>query len=96
MEVRGKGGTGRILVDGEKGAEGRLDETQCCLIALDETADVGTQTGTPASDNYESPFAFNGTIDRVVVDLAPGPDTASGEASAAEDDAKAKRATASE
>ena len=39
----GKGGTGRILVDGQV-AEGRIDETQCCLIALDETADVGHST----------------------------------------------------
>lgn len=92
----GKGGTGRIVVNGQKVAEGRIDETQCCIIALDETADVGRSTGTPASEDYQSPFAFTGTIDRVVVDLTPGPDAASGEARSAEDEAKAKRATAAE
>ncbi len=92
----GKGGTGRILVNGEKVAEGRIDQTQCCIIALDETADVGMQTGTPASDGYKIPFAFTGTLDRVVVDLSPGPDAASDDARAAEDDAKAKRAAIEE
>ena len=53
-------------------------------------------TGTPVSDDYETPFAFTGTIDRVVVDLTPGADAASDEASAAEDDAKVKRATIEE
>ena len=89
----GKGGTGRILVDGQKVAEGRIDETQCCLIALDETADVGRGTGTPVSDDYRSPFPFTGTIDRVVVNLTPGADAQSDEARKAQDDAKQKRAT---
>ena len=89
----GKGGTGRILVDGQKVAEGRIDETQCCLIALDETADVGRGTGTPVSDDYRSPFPFIGTIDRVVVNLTPGADAQSDEARKAQDEAKQKRAT---
>ncbi len=92
----GKGGTGRIFVNGEKVAEGRIDKTQCCLIALDETADVGESNGTPVSPDYENPFAFKGTIDRVVVDLTPGADAASAEARSAEDEAKAKRATIAE
>ena len=50
----GKGGTGRIFVNGEKVAEGRIDKTQCCLIALDETADVGKSNGTPVSPDYEN------------------------------------------
>ena len=92
----GKGGTGRILINGDKVAEGRIDQTQCCIIALDETADVGMQTGTPASDDYKIPFAFTGTLDRVVVDLTAGPDAGSDEARSAEDDAKAKRAAIEE
>ena len=87
---------GRILVNGEKVAEGRIDQTQCCMIALDETADVGMQTGTPASDDYQIPFAFTGTLDRVVVDLAAGPDAASDEARSAEDKAREERAAIEE
>src|SRR5208337_5347441 len=86
----GKGGVGRIFVNGEKVAEARIEKTQCCLIALDETADVGKSNGTPVSPDYENPFAFTGAIDRVVVDLTPGADAASGEARAAVDEAKVK------
>jgi arylsulfatase A-like enzyme len=92
----GKGGAGRIFVNGEKVAEGRIEKTQCCLIALDETADVGKSNGTPVSPDYENPFAFTGTLDRVVVDLTPGPDAASDEARAASDEAKMKKATVAE
>jgi arylsulfatase A-like enzyme len=92
----GKGGTGRIFVNGDKVAEGRIDKTQCCLIALDESADVGKSNGTPVSPDYANPFAFTGTIDRVVVDLTPGADATSDGARAAADDAKAKRATIAE
>jgi arylsulfatase A-like enzyme len=92
----GKGGTGRIFVNGEKVAEGRIDKTQCCIIALDENADVGRSNGTPVSNDYENPFAFTGTIDHVVVDLTPGPDGTSAEARKAEDEAKMKKATVAE
>jgi len=92
----GKGGTGRIFVNGAKVAEGRIDKTQCCLIALDESADVGKSNGTPVSPDYANPFAFTGTIDRVVVDLTPGADATSDDARAAADDAKVKRATIAE
>ena len=88
----GKGGTGRIFVNGDKVAEGRIDQTQCCLIALDEAADVGKSGGTPVSNDYENPFAFTGRIDRVIVDLTPGPDAASAAALKAEDEAETERA----
>ena len=88
----GKGGTGRIFVNGEKVAEGRIDETQGLLIALDETADVGLNKGTPVSADYNSPFNFTGVIDRVVVDLLPGPDAASEETQKRQREAKQKRA----
>jgi arylsulfatase A-like enzyme len=92
----GKGGIGRIFVNDEKVAEGRIEKTQCCLIALDETADVGKSKGTPVSADYVNPFAFTGVIDRVVVKQQPGTDAASDDAKAAEGEAKEKRATLKE
>ena len=65
----GKGGQGVILVNGQKVAEGRIDQTLCCLLSLDETADVGRNDGTPVTEDYKVPFAFNGTIDKVTIDL---------------------------
>lgn len=67
-----------------------------CLIALDESADVGMKTGTPAREDHKTPFAFTGTLEHVVVDLAPGPYATSGETREAEDDGRAKRATIEE
>jgi len=92
----GKGGRGRILVNGEKVAEGHIDKTQCCLIALDETADVGRSNGTPVSTDYTNPFVFTGTIDRVVVDLTGAAEASGEDARKAQDEAKLKKATLSE
>jgi len=88
----GKGGMGRIFVNGENVAEGRIEETQGLLVALDETADVGFNKGTPVSADYNCPFNFTGVIDRVVVDLLPGPDAASEETRRQQREAKQKRA----
>ena len=33
-----KGGLGTILVNGQKVAEARIDQTQCCMFSLDEAA----------------------------------------------------------
>ena len=75
-----------------RSAEGRIEHTQCCIIALDGNADVGKSNGTPVSPDYENPFAFTGTIDRVVVDLTPGADATSAAARKAEDEAEIERA----
>jgi hypothetical protein len=34
-----------------------------------ETLDIGSDLGTPVSESYASPFAFNGKIDTVKVDI---------------------------
>ncbi len=68
---QGKGGLGSLFVNGGKVAEARIDETQCCVFSLDEGADVGRDDGTPVGGEYQTPFAFNGTIDSVTVRLLP-------------------------
>jgi arylsulfatase len=65
----GKGGLGRLFVNGEKVGEGRIDVTQCCGFSATEGADVGLNTGTPVSTDYENPFRFNGKIGKVTIDL---------------------------
>jgi arylsulfatase len=65
----GKGGTGALFIDGTKVGLGRIDVTQCCGFSATEGADVGLNTGTPVSDAYENPFAFNGRIANVTIDL---------------------------
>jgi arylsulfatase len=65
----GKGGTGTISVDGKQVAQGRLDRTVPLRFSLDETFDVGEDTGTPVNLSYDVPFKFTGTIERVVINL---------------------------
>jgi len=65
----GKGGLGTLFINGEKVGEGRIDVTQCCGFSATEGADVGLNTGTPVSTDYENPFRFNGKIGKVTIDL---------------------------
>jgi arylsulfatase len=64
------GGTGSILVNGTKVAQGRIDRIQGFVFSADEGADVGRDAGMPVTDDYkERDNAFTGRIDRVTVDL---------------------------
>jgi arylsulfatase len=65
----GKGGTGTISVDGKQVAQGRIDRTVPIRYSMDETFDVGEDTGTPVSLDYDVPFKFTGQIEKVVVNL---------------------------
>jgi arylsulfatase len=65
----GKGGTGTISVDGKQVAQGRIAYTMPVRFSFDETFDVGEDTGTPVSGDYDVPFKFTGKIEKVVVDL---------------------------
>jgi arylsulfatase len=66
----GKGGIGTILVNGQKVAEGRIEHTQCCFFSADEGADVGTDDGTPVTEDYkEGNNKFTGKIQKVTVEL---------------------------
>ncbi len=69
----GKGGTGTLLVDGKQVAEGRIENTIRARFSLDETFDVGQDTGTPVVEDYvdKMPYKFTGTLDKFVINLAP-------------------------
>jgi arylsulfatase len=65
----GKGGTVTIAVDDKPVAEGRVERTIPFRMALDETFDVGEDTGTPVSEDYKVPFRFTGDLKRVLLRL---------------------------
>ena len=68
----GKGGTGTILVNGNKVAEGRIDHTQAMIFSADEGADVGQDGETPVTDDYKAgDNKFIGRIQKVVVEVSP-------------------------
>jgi arylsulfatase len=65
-----KGGTVSLYVDGAKVGEGRVDATQPMAFSADETTDVGSDTATPVSDDYDPKTSrFNGRIAWVQIDL---------------------------
>lgn len=65
----GKGATGRIYVNGDQVAEGRIDQTMGAVYSLaGETADVGVDAWSPVIDDYD-PWnnAFTGTITKITI-----------------------------
>lgn len=66
---RGAGATVRLLVDGEMSATGRVPRTIGALMVSEGGASIGRDYGTTLSDDYASPFIYNGEIKKVVLDL---------------------------
>ncbi|WP_434600145.1 arylsulfatase [Streptomyces sp. A5-4] len=65
----GKGGTAVLSVDGTEVARGRVERTQPFLYSMDESLDVGVDTGTPVPDDLpRDRLTFNGTIAKVRID----------------------------
>src|SRR6266478_6486343 len=62
---------GTLAVDGNKVAEARFDKTIPFRFSLDESFDVGQDTGSPVIDEYDAkmPFKFSGTLNKVEVKL---------------------------
>jgi arylsulfatase len=69
----GKGGTATLRVDGQQVAKGQIPKTLQVRFSLDETFDVGEDTGTPVVEDYadKMPFAFTGTLNELLVVLEP-------------------------
>jgi arylsulfatase A-like enzyme len=69
----GKAGTATLLVDEKPVGQGQIPQTIGVRFSLDETFDVGEDTGTPVLEEYESkmPFRFTGTLKRFVAVLEP-------------------------
>ncbi len=86
----GKGGMGTLLVNGQKVASGRIDQTQANIFSADEGADVGLDEGTAVSSAYSIPFKFNGKIKKVTVELTPATATDTGNAQKARREAVLK------
>jgi arylsulfatase len=65
-----KGGTVTLYLDGDQVGEGRVEATVPLIFSADETADVGRDTGSAVSDDYESENSvFTGTVNWVQIDL---------------------------
>jgi len=66
----GKGGNVSLYLDGEKVGEGRVDATVPMLFSADETSDLGSDSGTPVTDDLASDeLEFTGRVQWVEIDL---------------------------
>jgi arylsulfatase len=73
----GKGGTATLYLDGTKVGEGRVDATVPMVFSADETADVGSDTGTPVTDDLaEGQAGFTGKVKWVQIDIERGAEDA--------------------
>jgi len=90
----GKGATGTLFVDGKQVAQGPIPRTIPIRFSLDETFDVGEDTGTPVVEDYNDkmPFAFTGTLKKFSVVLEPDKLTAEERQRLLEEEAKASMA----
>ena len=64
----GKGGLVTLFVNGNKAGEGRIEKTIPGRFSLD-TMDVGMDQNAPVGNDYQPPFKFSGTIEKVTISL---------------------------
>ena len=69
----GTGGEVTLLADGVAIGSGRIPRTVALIFTTYAGMDVGRDNGGVVDLDYEdrAPYAFTGTVDRVVFDLAP-------------------------
>ena len=68
-EKYGAGGIGRLYIDDVKVGEAPIPQTIKFVFSLDESFDIGRDTGTPVTEEYKADAQFSGTIKKVSVDL---------------------------
>lgn len=89
----GKGGLATLLVNGEKVASGRIEQTQLGIFSADETAAAGVDDATPVTRDYkERDNAFAGKIIQVTVDVKPVGAAVKAEAEEAKKESDVKKA----
>jgi len=67
-----KGGTGVLKVDGQVVDTHKQPNSIAFLQVCDETFDVGIDLRTSVNEkDYQVPFAFNGTINKLTFNLGP-------------------------
>jgi arylsulfatase len=65
-----RGGNVTLYYDGRKVGDGRVEHTVPMMFSCDETTDVGRESGTPVSPDYDrKTSAFTGKVHWVQIDL---------------------------
>jgi arylsulfatase len=65
----GKGGSVVLSVNDKEVGKGHVDRTIPARYSPDETFDVGCDTASPVSSEYESPFPYRGVLRKIEISL---------------------------
>jgi arylsulfatase len=65
----GRGGTGVLKVDGKEVARQKMEHTIPLIMQWDENFDIGADTGTPVSNDYQVPFRFTGKLNKLTLTI---------------------------
>jgi hypothetical protein len=65
----GRGGTGVLKVDGKEVARQTIEHTIPLIMQWDENFDIGADTGTSVSIDYQVPFKFTGTLEKLTLTI---------------------------
>ncbi|MCU4155279.1 hypothetical protein J1N10_04790 [Carboxylicivirga sp. A043] len=65
----GKGGVATLTIDGNVVGQTKIDQTIGYRMSLDETLDIGQDTGTPVCEDYKVPFDFTGELKKVNIKI---------------------------
>jgi arylsulfatase len=65
----GRGGTGVLKVDGKEMARQTMERTVPFIWQWDENFDIGADTGTPVSNDYQVPFRFTGKLNKLTLTI---------------------------
>jgi arylsulfatase len=58
-----------LYANGRQIGKGRVERSIPNRVTLDETLDIGFDTGTPVTEEYETPFKFTGSLSAVTIEL---------------------------
>jgi arylsulfatase len=67
----GKGGVVTLFVNDQKVGQGRAEKTVAARFSADETFDLGLDSASAVSLEYQAPFRYPGTVKKVEIDVAP-------------------------
>ncbi|MBS3028381.1 MAG: arylsulfatase [Dolichospermum sp. DET50] len=67
----GKGGSVSLFIDDKKVGEGRVDQTEPSIFSADETCDIGFESGSPVTKDYDV-TKFNGEVNWVKINVSDG------------------------
>jgi arylsulfatase len=69
MAATARAGTAEMFINGRKVGETRFSQFGDFRTSINESFDVGKDTGSPVSAAYDAPNAFTGTVNKVTIDL---------------------------